>query len=112
MPKTVKTEEMSAGRPADRIHDLASYLVKNKVIKNISMFEKMCGLSSYYIRNICATDKGNPGVDVIAKIYTTFPSVNLEWLVLGKGGMLKNKDENAAINALRQNTIEFLMANF
>lgn len=76
------------------------------------MFEKMCGISNYYIRNICATEKGNPGVDIIAKIYTTFPSVSLEWLVLGKGSMLKNKNEEAALNALRQNTMEYLMANF
>ena len=83
-------------RAIDRIRALADWLVEKKVVKSITQFENVCGMSPKYIRNLRATEKGNPGVETIAGIYDVFPSVSLKWLVTGKGGMFppsKNEDE-------------------
>ena len=83
-------------RPIDRIRALADWLIEKKVVKSITQFENVCGMSPKYIRNLRATEKGNPGVETIAGIYDVFPSVSLKWLVTGKGGMFppsKNEDE-------------------
>ena len=54
-----------------------------------SAFEKKCGLSNGYIRNF----KGNLGGKKLEDILITFPELNKEWLLFGRGGML-----NTSIN--------------
>ena len=97
-------------RPVDRISQLMQWLVDNEVLKSAYAFEKVCGLSKFYIRNLSATEKGNPGVDTVAKIYDVFPQVNLEWLVTGKGKMFKVKgnDEEMA-DLIRKHLISNLI---
>lgn len=89
--------EKNDERPVDRIKDFANWLIENKIIKSMYAFEKLCGLSHFYIKNLSATEKGNPGVDTIAKIYEVFPVVSLEWLVAGKGKMFKAKGTDEEI---------------
>lgn len=97
-------------RPVDRIKQLSNWLIKNKVLKSTYAFEKVCGLSKYYIKNLSATEKGNAGVDTIAKIYERFPAVSLEWLVCGTGKMFKVRgtDEELA-DAIRKRLLEHLI---
>lgn len=93
-------------RPVDRISQLAQWLIDNEVLKSSYAFEKVCGLSRFYIRNLNATEKGNAGVDTIAKIYDIFPQINLEWLVTGKGKMFKIKGTDDEIaEAIRKHLI-------
>jgi len=63
----------------DRILEFIDYkgITKNK-------FESKCGLASRYVSNIGRAIQS----DVIEKIILTYPEINLEWLVLGKGEML------------------------
>ena len=82
-------------RAADRIMELANFYIDNKVMRGQHSFEGACGLSKRYIKNICMTEHGNPGVDTIAKIYNTFKVVNLHWLVLGEGKMFTVSKEEA-----------------
>lgn len=97
------------GRPVDRIRSLADWMIEHKVLKSHYAFEKVCGLSTYYLRNLSATEKGNPGVDTICKIYTTFPHVNLEWLVTGEGRMFRQKNDEKLVNDIRMSLLERLM---
>ena len=97
-------------RPVDRISQLMQWLVDNEVLKSSYAFEKVCGLSKFYLRNLSATEKGNPGVDTIAKIYDLFPQINLEWVVTGKGKMfrIKGTDEEIA-DIIRKHLISSLI---
>ena len=97
-------------RSVDRIKQLCEWLVAKEVIKTTYAFEKVCGLSKHYIKNLAATEKGNAGVDTIAKIYDVFPAVNLEWLVCGTGKMFKVRgtDEEIA-DSIRKKLIERLI---
>ena len=98
-------------RPIDRVYALAQWMVEHKALKSVYAFEKLCGLSNLYIRNLRATEKGNTGVDTIAKIYDAVPSVSLEWLVMGRGRMFKKKDEKEILDDIKRNIIERLMEN-
>ena len=97
-------------RPVDRIRALVKWLVEKEVLKSEMAFERLCDLSAHYIRNLAATEKGNPGVDTIAKIYEMFPQVNLEWLVTGKGKMFRVKGtDNEIVDAVRKHLISMLI---
>lgn len=62
-----------------------SAFIEYKCLTNAA-FEKKCGLSNGYIRNF----KGNLGVKKLEDILTSFPELNKEWLLFGKGEMLKS----------------------
>lgn len=98
--------EKKEERTADRIKKLAQFYIDHKVFRGMNMFEEACGLSGRYVKNLCATVHGNPGVDTIASIYRTFRGVNLYWLVLGEGEMFTIDEEEAA-RAGRDATDEF-----
>jgi hypothetical protein len=61
-----------------------------------SAFEKRCGLSNGYVRNI----KGNLGGKKLEDILNEFPQLNRNWLLFGEGSMLKdseNQPQNVTI---------------
>lgn len=61
-----------------------------------SAFEKICGLSNGYVRNI----KGNLGGKKLEDILNKFPQLNRNWLLFGEGSMLKdseNQPQNVTI---------------
>ena len=91
--------EKKENRSADRIKQLAQFYISHKVFRSLQTFEEACGLSKFYIKNLCATVHGNAGVDTIAKIYRTFKGVNLHWLVLGEGAMFDVSEVEAIRNA-------------
>ncbi len=103
--------EDNTNRTVDRIYALAQWLIDKNALKSVYAFEKLCGLSKLYIRNLRATEKGNPGVDTIAKIYDALPSVSLEWLVTGRGRMFKKKDEKEVLDDVKRDIIEHLIEN-
>lgn len=92
-------------RPIDRIKALADWLIANKVIKTLTKFEEVCGLSRHYVKNLMQTEKGNPGVDTLAAIYEVFPSVSLKWLVVGKGPMFTSRNETELIERMKLDMI-------
>ena len=55
---------------------------------NNSTFEKKCGLSNGYIRNF----KGNLGTQKLEDILNAFPQLDKDWLLFGKGNMLKGSE--------------------
>lgn len=60
-----------------------------------SAFEKSCGFSNGYIRNL----KENPSASKIEDILKSYPDLSRIWLLSGEGEMLKPKDEGATANA-------------
>jgi hypothetical protein len=71
----------------DRLSEYIEY-------KNISLnaFDKSIEASNGYIgRQI--KNKASVGGDIIEKISCTYPDLNLEWLITGKGSMLKNQPD-------------------
>jgi hypothetical protein len=49
-------------------------------------FEKKVGIANGYISH----NKGSIGSDIISKIMEGYPELNAEWLITGKGKMLKS----------------------
>lgn len=51
-------------------------------------FEMKCGLSQGYVANI----RNSPHPDKLKKIANVFPELNIEWLMIGRGEMLRKVD--------------------
>lgn len=94
-------------RPIDRVKEFVNWVVENDVVKTEIAFERICGFSKHYIKNLCGSEKGNVGVDTIAAIYERFPSINVKWFVTGKGGMFGNRSMEGLADALRSELIEY-----
>jgi transcriptional regulator with XRE-family HTH domain len=54
-------------------------------------FAEMIGVQPSSVSHILS-GRNNPGFDFIQKILLSYPFLNAEWLILGKGDMLKNTD--------------------
>lgn len=67
-----------------RIAQLISY----KCI-SASKFADMLSIQRSSISHILS-GRNNPGLDILQKIIHTFPEINAEWLLTGKGEMLKD----------------------
>lgn len=57
---------------------------------SVSRFEKMCGLSNGYIANI----KHGIGAMKLEVIQSRFPELNKDWLLYGRGEMIRQKSGN------------------
>ena len=66
---------------------------------SIRSFEEQCSLTHGTIAGIKV--KG-PSVDNVAKISSTFPDLNLNWLIMGRGAMIVQEQ---AVSASHQNDI-------
>lgn len=88
-------------RSVDRIKEFVKWLIDHNIVKSEMAFERVCGLSNRYIKNLLATEKGNAGADTIAAIYEVFPTVSVKWLVTGKGGMFGNRNADSLVDQMR-----------
>lgn len=66
------------------IRDRMKMLAKVKA-GSIRQFEKECGLSATYINTMVL-----PSISKLRLLMQRYPDVNLEWLLLGNGSMLKD----------------------
>lgn len=87
-------------KPIDRLIEFQQYL-KNK-IGGQNKFEAFVGISNGYLSRM-QKQQGEIGSDVINKISETFPELNIDWLITGKGKMLKSFPEDVIINKKREN---------
>lgn len=67
--------------PKERIKQFMAHLKMGQ-----KAFEDRCGLSNGYINNI----KENIGAGKLSQVTKAFPELNTEWLLTGKGDMLKD----------------------
>lgn len=75
----------------DRLQEIITYEGMN-----VSSFAKRIGVVDQTIRGIVVQRKNKPGFDVLEKILQTFTWVSAEWLMTGKGEMIKT-EKNAKI---------------
>lgn len=77
---------------------------------NNILFAETLGVSQQYASNITREGK-SVGKSAIKKITSSFPSVNINWLLTGEGKMLK-KDEDAYINSIAPDPPEHIQYFF
>ncbi len=80
----------------DRIQEIIS-----KEGLNVSSFARRIGVVDQSVRGIVVQRRNNPGYEIICKIVQTFDWVDAEWLITGKGEMIKsNSDKNQQTHSL------------
>ena len=70
----------------DRLQEIIDYAGLN-----VSSFAKKIGVVDQTIRGIVVQRRNKPGFDILAKILKTFTWINAEWLITGKGEMIKQE---------------------
>ena len=74
-----------------RISQIITYFGMNQ-----NSFSKKIGMdNNVTIGNIVKGRKNKPSYDVIEKIILTFDSINSDWLITGKGEMIKGSNINS-----------------
>ncbi len=73
------------------INDRISYIIDIKADKNKKKFSETIGFAPQVISNIVSGRKTKPSFGVIKAISSSFVDINLEWLITGKGEMLKTE---------------------
>ena len=73
-------------------HRLKIFINNEKL--TVSNFEKLINVANGYVNSISKSI----GIDKIEIILENFPKLNVEWLLVGKGKMLKENDENNGNN--------------
>lgn len=73
------------------INDRITQLIDFKANKNQKKFAEMIDFAPQVISNIVSGRKSKPSFDVLNAISSTFVDINNEWLLTGKGEMLKEK---------------------
>lgn len=71
----------------DRLQEIIDY-----ADLNVSSFAKKIGVVDQTIRGIVVQRRNKPGFDILSKILQTFTWVNAEWLITGKGEMVKQEN--------------------
>lgn len=64
---------------------------------NSAKFAEIIGVQRSSISHIL-TGRNNPSFDIIQRIAEKFPKINLEWLITGKGNMLKTPVQRSLFN--------------
>ena len=70
----------------------------NKEQLSSARFAEVIGVQPSSISHILS-GRNKPGFDFIYKILTNFPSINAEWLITGKGTMLKDDNRQGNLFA-------------
>lgn len=65
-------------------------------------FEEDCGLSRGNLSNM--NDNGSIGSDKLSLIFDTHPDINPDWLITGKGEMLRDKATTVAVSGQGEGT--------
>ena len=74
------------------ISDRLKYLIKKEGL-NVHQFEKSIGASNGYVHHL----KNSISFDKLEKILEIFQELNIEWLLFGKGSMLKSSAPDSAV---------------
>ncbi len=86
----------------DRLQEIITYEGMN-----VSSFAKKIGVVDQTIRGIVVQRRNKPGFDILDKILQTYNWINAEWLITGKGEMVKREyttqtEQNPSIHELIQ----------
>lgn len=74
-----------------------AYIIENQYNNNKKKFAESIGYSAQVVSNIVSGRKSKPSYDVLNAIISTNDDINIEWLLTGKGLMLKSELEEVSI---------------
>lgn len=77
-----------------RIQELIAAVTKG----NKRAFSAMVGVSPTVIENIVGSRQGKPGFDLLEKIAYSIENINLDWLITGRGEMLKEEQKKEEVS--------------
>ncbi|MGP2571456.1 helix-turn-helix domain-containing protein [Ornithobacterium rhinotracheale] len=77
------------------INERILYLIENQVNGNQKKFAEKINFAPQVIYNIVSGRKSKPSFDVLNAILSSFVYINAEWLLTGKGEMLKTETKNS-----------------
>lgn len=75
----------------ETINERILYIIEIKADGNQKKFAETIGVMPQVINNIVSGRKSKPSFDVLKSIISTYVDLNPEWLLTGKGSMLKQK---------------------
>ncbi|MCF6184808.1 MAG: helix-turn-helix domain containing protein [Bacteroidales bacterium] len=73
---------------SERFLKLVTYVTTNNIVKNKKELAKLIGVSSSSLTEIFS-GRSNVGIKVIQNAVLSFDMINVEWLITGRGEMLK-----------------------
>lgn len=76
----------------ERFLSVYKYLLDNKLVQNSSEFSKTIGVSSSTMTEILK-GRTNAGINPIQNTVRNYPDINPEWLLTGRGSMLREAEE-------------------
>ncbi len=79
------------------INDRIFYIIENQCNKNQKKFADLIGFSPQVVGNIVAGRRSKPSYDVLVAILSSFVDIDTDWLILGKGEMLKHPEGPAMV---------------
>lgn len=92
------------------INDRIIQLIDFKANKNQKKFAEMIDFAPQVISNIVSGRKSKPSFDVLNAISSTFVDINNEWLLTGKGEMLKEPVPPAVSFSQRQENDKYIVS--
>lgn len=76
-----------------QIKDRLFMFFREKSLSNYKV-EQACGLSNGYLRNL----RKAPSIEIMEKIFSTYPELNREWVMSGNGDMLRpSADDSSSV---------------
>ena len=85
------------------INERILYIIENQYNNNQKKFAEAIGFAAQVIFNIVSGRKSKPSFDVIESIISTNDNINPEWLLTGKGSMIKNSyPENDSLEVVKE----------
>lgn len=93
---------MESQTPIMRLRQFIDWTIYNKLCKSVGDFERKCRLTTRYVSNNMTSGKGNIGSEIMGRIVSAFPQLDLVWLCSGKGAML--------VNAERESNMDYKLA--
>lgn len=73
----------------------------------VSAFAKKIGVADQSVRGIVVQRRNKPGFDLIVKIVQAFEWLNADWLITGRGEMVKD-----SVNVKETNSNESTLMNY
>lgn len=90
---------MKEERSIDRLFLFVDWCKNGRLIKSRLEFERICGLSNNYLYNSRNNTKSSIGVDILAKVHSKFPMLNLTWIITGVGAMISHVPDEGYVEA-------------
>ena len=73
------------------VNDRILYLIENQLSGNKKKFAERIGFAPQVVFNIVSGRKSKPSFDVLEAIISSFDEISPEWLLTGKGAMLRGQ---------------------